>query len=67
MQRIKLRKITGKEARRIVIDSYLLNRILKNEENVFVSERSKKRKDIDSVLDIELSLYRCERVGFFKK
>ena len=67
MQRIKLRKITEIQAKGMVSDPVLLKRILKKEEKVFVSERTKKRKDINSVLDIELSLYRCERVGFFKK
>lgn len=67
MEKSKLRKLKIKEADDLFIDSSLLSRVRNKKENVLIFEGVRKTKKIDPILDIELSVYKCERVGFFKK
>ena len=67
MEKSKLRKLKIKEADDLFIDSSLLSRVRNKKENVLIFEGARKTKKIDPILDIELSVYKCERVGFFKK
>jgi hypothetical protein len=62
-----LKKLTPTEAKKLITDKYLLNRILNKKEKAFILTGKIKHKKIEPTLDIELAIYKCERVGFFDK
>lgn len=62
-----LRQMSRYEAMRLVYDKELLDCILNKDETALMFCDTIEHKDIDPVLDIELSLYRCEQVGLFDK
>lgn len=65
----KLRKVTIREFKNIVFDKKFLKQIKKNKEPILrvVKPEPQKKKPTDPLIELEVALRRCIRVGFFKR
>jgi len=66
--KVKLKEIKIKKARNIIPDKELVSHIIKTKEPIFEIEKSRlPKKTKNRLLELEIALRRCERVGVFTK
>ncbi len=63
----KIKIISSRDSIRKKICDEEIFKNIKSEESIFYIDIKKEKQEINPLLDIELALRRCERVGVFKK
>ena len=63
----KIKIISSRDSIRKKICDEEIFKNIKSEESIFYIDIKKEKQEINPLLDIELALRRCERVGVFKR
>lgn len=63
----KLKKITCEEARSVIVDKNVLKLVVNRKEPVFIIKSRISQDKKEPLLEVEVALRKCERVGLFSK